>query len=112
LKLKAIPSKIDGQKAMWEKCQNISDPEKPAPPGGNADNDGNGSACFSSDEENSIHDATGGARFSGDEENTSIHDDNGAAPFSSDKENSVHDNNGAACFSSEAFMMTMVVRPR
>jgi hypothetical protein len=32
LKLKAIPSKIDAQNAMWEKCQKISDPEKPTPP--------------------------------------------------------------------------------
>jgi hypothetical protein len=95
LKLNPIPSKIDGRKAMWAVCRKISDPEKPAPPQGNAGDDGNGGARFSSDE-----DDNGAARFSSDEDDngaarfSSDEDDNGAARFSSEEENSVHDDTG------------------
>jgi hypothetical protein len=105
-KLKAVPSKIAGQKAMWENhCGTVLDPEMPAPSEGCVSNDENG-GCFSSADEDSVCDDNGGhfssaksssdcndgGRFSSANEE-SIYDDNGDR-FSSSAESSYDDDNG------------------
>jgi hypothetical protein len=89
-KLKAIPSKIADQKAMWENhCRTVLDPEMPAPPEGYVSNDENGGR-FSSAGEDSIYDDNGSC-FSSAENSSGC--DNGGH-FSSADEDSVYDDDG------------------
>jgi hypothetical protein len=94
LKLQAIPSKIDGRKAVWEKCRKLSDPDMPASPEVYASDDENDIGRFSSADESSVHDEYGG-RFSSDA--SSVDD----GRFSSDA-SSVDDNEDGGRFSSDA----------
>jgi hypothetical protein len=86
LKVRGIPTNIDGRKTMWDTCKEIADPDRPVPPEGYESDDENGSGRFSSADENSGIDDNNGRRFSSGDENSVVDDNNGR--FSSEDESS------------------------